>query len=123
MHYNLIKKALYKDYYLNKKHKNILLEYKKYIEKLFILSDIESSSLHTQNIIDFETELAKNLYDIEKRRNSDITYNKILFNSFDKKSKNFDYKEFLLNIIRPKKRTIIPTDKMFVIFLLFFIVP
>ena len=30
---------------------------------------------------------------------------------------------FLLNIIRPKKRTIIPTDKLFVFLFFFFIVP
>ncbi len=119
-----------KEYYLKKKHKDILSKYKKYIEDIFILSGLYkycSSKLKSsiqcvaqsmaEDVIEFETQLAKNIYDIEKRRNSDITYNKILFNEFNKKTKNFDYKEFLLiinSLINNSKKNIF-TFKLFYI--------
>ncbi|MFN5910375.1 MAG: hypothetical protein ACK45H_03480, partial [Bacteroidota bacterium] len=89
-----------KEYYLSENKKDILTQYRIYINDLLQLYGYseEAASLASKNILTLETSLAKLMYAPAEMRQPEKTYNKRSLKDTQKLFGKFDFEKYLLEI-------------------------
>ena len=93
-----------RDYYLKDDNKKILDEYRKYLTNFFKIIGEEDEEQCAENVITFETELAKNTMTRVERRDPKKTYNPTTLDKLDKEYPHFCFNKYVDNLgVKPEK--------------------
>jgi len=86
-----------KEYYLSEEEKytTIRTKFVDHIAKVYDILGLENGQENAENVLAFETEIAKISWDRTKNRNPNLTYNKMGVDDFDDRGSNLPVREML----------------------------